>query len=149
MTNTYFLTTITPTKTKVNHSAPPAVLLMSTTYILHKTKTFWFFYFFPVVVVQPLSHVQLCNPMDCCMWGFPVLHYLLSLFKFMSIELVMLSNNLILCYSLLLLPSIFLSIRDFSSEYGICIRWPIIGASGSVSVLLSYPQSIYKQTLLA
>ena len=50
------------------------------------------------------------------MSGFPVHHYLLDLLKLMSIELVMLSNHLILCCPpLLLLPSIFPSIRVFSS----------------------------------
>ena len=42
----------------------------------------------------------------------------------MSIELVMPSNHLNLCHSLLLLPSIFLSIRDFSNESVLHIRWP-------------------------
>ena len=47
-----------------------------------------------------------------------------SLLKLMSIKLVMPSNNLILCCSLLLLPSIFPSIRVFSSESVLHIRWP-------------------------
>ena len=47
-----------------------------------------------------------------------------SLFKLMSIESVMPSNNLILCRPLLLLPSIFPSIRVFSNESALCIRWP-------------------------
>ena len=47
-----------------------------------------------------------------------------SLLKFMSIELVMPSNNLILCHPLLLLPSIFPSIRVFSNESVLHIRWP-------------------------
>ena len=47
-----------------------------------------------------------------------------SLLKLMSIELVMLSNHLILCSSLLLPPSIFPSIRIFSKELGLHIRWP-------------------------
>ena len=47
-----------------------------------------------------------------------------SLFKFISIESVMLSNHLILCYPLLCLPSIFLSIRVFSNESALHIRWP-------------------------
>ena len=46
-----------------------------------------------------------------------------SLFKFMSIESVMLSNHLILCRPLLL-PSIFPNIRAFSNESTLCIRWP-------------------------
>ena len=44
--------------------------------------------------------------------------------KLMSIELVMPSNDLILCRPLLLLPSIFPSIRVFSDESVLCIRWP-------------------------
>ena len=47
-----------------------------------------------------------------------------SLLKLMSIELVMSSNHLILCCPLLLLPSIFPSIRVFSNESVFCIRWP-------------------------
>ena len=47
-----------------------------------------------------------------------------SLPKLMSIELVMPSNHLILCRPLLLLPSIFPSIRGFSNESALCIRWP-------------------------
>ena len=47
-----------------------------------------------------------------------------SLSKFMSIGLVMPSNQLIFCHPLLLPPSIFPSIRVFSNESGLCIRWP-------------------------
>ena len=47
-----------------------------------------------------------------------------SLSKLMSIDSVMPSNHLILCRPLLLLPSIFPSIRVFSSESALCIRWP-------------------------
>ena len=47
-----------------------------------------------------------------------------SLLKLMSIESVMPSNHLILCIPLLLLPSIFPSIRVFSNELVLCIRWP-------------------------
>ena len=47
-----------------------------------------------------------------------------SLLKLMSIESVMPSNYLILCQTLLLLPSIFPSIRVFSNESALCIRWP-------------------------
>ena len=66
----------------------------------------------------------LCNPMDCSMPGFPVLHHLPSPLKLKSIESVMLSNHLILCQPLLLLPSIFPSIRIFSSELALLMRWP-------------------------
>ena len=67
----------------------------------------------------------LCDPMDCSTPGFPVHHQLSwSLLKFMSIESVMPSNHLILCHPLLLLPSIFPSIRVFSNELALGIRWP-------------------------
>ena len=55
--------------------------------------------------------------------------------KLMSIELVMPSNHLILCHPLLLPPSIFPSIRVFSNESTLHIRWPSIGVSASTSVL--------------
>ena len=66
----------------------------------------------------------LCDPMDCTMPGFPV-HQgnSRSLLKLMSTESVMPSNHLILC-RLLLLPSIFPSIRIFSNESALWIRWP-------------------------
>ena len=66
----------------------------------------------------------LCNPMNCSTPGFPVLHLSWSLLKLMSIELVMPSNHLILYCPLLLLPSIFPSIRVFSNESTLHIRWP-------------------------
>ena len=51
------------------------------------------------------------------------LSFTISLSLFMSIELVMPSNHLIPCHPLLLLPSIFPSIRMLSSELALCIRW--------------------------
>ena len=65
----------------------------------------------------------LCDPMDCSTPGFPVHHQLQILLKLMSIESVMPSNHLILCHHLLP-PSIFPSIRVFSNESALCIRWP-------------------------
>ena len=56
--------------------------------------------------------------------GFPVLHHLPELAQAHVIESVMPSNHLILCCPLLLLPSIFPSIRVFSNELALCIRWP-------------------------
>ena len=53
--------------------------------------------------------------------SFTILH---SLLKLMSIGSVMPSNHLILCHPLLLLPSVFPSIRVFSNESILCIRWP-------------------------
>ena len=59
-----------------------------------------------------------------------------SLLKLMAIESVMPSNHLILCLPLLLLPSIFPSIRVFSNESDLCIRWSkCSGVSASASVL--------------
>ena len=63
----------------------------------------------------------LCNPMDCSTPDLPVLHH--PLLKLMSIESVMPSNHLILCHPLLLLPSVFDSIKVFS-ESALHIRWP-------------------------
>ena len=74
--------------------------------------------------VQSSSVAQSCptlsDPMDCSTPGLPVHHQ----FKLMSIESVMPSNHLILCCPLLLLPSIFCSIRVFSNESVLCIKWP-------------------------
>ena len=69
-----------------------------------------------VVVVQSFSIVRLCDPMDCSTPDFPVLHISQSLLILVSIESMMPSNHLILCCPLLLLPSIFPSIRVFFSS---------------------------------
>ena len=77
-----------------------------------------------VVVVQSLSHVLLFVTLSTAA-PEASLSFTISwnLLKFMSIESVMLSNHLILCHPLLLLPSIFPSIRVFSSEKALHIRW--------------------------
>ena len=69
-----------------------------------------------------------------------------SLLKLISIELVMPSHHLILFHPLLLLPSIFPSIRVFSNQSALCIRWPkylsfsfSIRPSNEYSVLISFP----------
>ena len=72
--------------------------------------------------VQSLSPT-LCDPTDCSTSGLPIINCQ-SLPKLMSIELVMPSNYLILCRHLLLLLSIFPSIRVFSNGSAFCIRWP-------------------------
>ena len=54
----------------------------------------------------------------------PILHYLPEFAVFISIQSVMPSSHLILCCSLLLLPSVFPRIRVFSNESVLCIRWP-------------------------
>ena len=65
-----------------------------------------------------------CSPMNCSTPSFPVHHQLPEFLKFMSIKLVMPSSHLILCRPLLLLPPISPSIRVFSNESTLCIRWP-------------------------
>ena len=67
---------------------------------------------------------NICNPMNHNTPGLLFITNSQSLFKLMSIELVMPSNHLILCCPLLLLPSIFPSIRVFSNKSALCIRWP-------------------------
>ena len=62
--------------------------------------------------------------MDCSTPGFPVHHQLPELTQLMSIESVMPSNHLILCRPLLLLPSVFPSIRIFSSGSVFRMGWP-------------------------
>ena len=66
----------------------------------------------------------LCSSMDCSVAGSSVLRISQRLLKFMSTEPVMLSNHLILCHPLLLLPSVFPSMRVFSIESALHIRWP-------------------------
>ena len=89
--------------------------------------------------------LTLCESMDCRVQGFPVHHQLQSLLKFMSIKLVMPSNHLILCHSLLLPPSNFPSFRVFSNESVLPIRWPkywslsfSISPSNEYSELISF-----------
>ena len=64
----------------------------------------------------------LCNPMDRSTPGLPV-HHQLSEFTQTHVHWVMPSNHLIHCCPLLILPSIFPSIRVFSNESALCIRW--------------------------
>ena len=66
----------------------------------------------------------LCDPMDCSTPGSSVLHCLLEFAQTHVHKLLMPSNHLLLCHLLLLLPSIFPSIRVFSNESALCIRWP-------------------------
>ena len=93
------------------------------------------------------------NPMDCSTPGFPVLHYLPDLLKLMSIESVMSSYHLILCCSLLLLPSVFPSIRVFSSESALRIRGPkywrfSVSPSNEYSGLISFRIDWFDNSLL-
>ena len=81
--------------------------------------------------------------MDGSMPGFPVITNSRSLLKVMSIKLVMPSNHLVPCCPLLLLPSIFPSIKIFSNQSALCIRWPnywcfSISPSNEYSGLISF-----------
>ena len=76
---------------------------------------------------RPLVHLLSCVQLFATLWAAAcqaVFHYLPSLLRFMSIESVMSFNHLILYCPLLLLLSVFPSIRVFSSESALHIRWP-------------------------
>ena len=79
----------------------------------------------PCVVVQLLNCVQLfVTPWTAARQASLSFTVSWSLLKFMSIESMMLSNHLILCFSLLLLLLVFSSIRVFSNELALHVRWP-------------------------
>ena len=97
-----------------------------------------FYCIIPFIVVQLLSCVLLFA--TCGFLSFTISW---SLLKFMSIELVMPFNHLILCLPLLLLPSAFPSIRVFSNESALGIEWPkywsfSISSSNEYSGLMSF-----------
>ena len=84
----------------------------------------WNLLFHFAVVVWSLSHVQLSEtPWTAACQASLSFTISQSLFQLMSIELVMPSNHLILCRPVLLLPSVFPSIRVFSIELALCFRW--------------------------
>ena len=91
------------------------------------------------------SCLTLCDPMNHSTPGLPVHHQLPDSPKLMSIESVMPSSHLILCHPLLLLPPIPPSIRVFSNESTLCMRWPnywsfsfSIGPSKEIPGLISF-----------
>ena len=95
---------------------------LSFTFMKSSKVDFWGHLF---TLVQLLSHVQLfATPWTAAHQASLSITNSRSLLKFMSIESVMPSNHLILCCPLLLLPSIFPSIRAFSNESVLHIRWP-------------------------
>ena len=92
--------------------------------------------------VQSLSRVQLfATPLTAACQASLSITNPRSLLKLMSIESVMTSKELIVCHCLFLLPSIFPSIRGFSNESVLCIRWPKY-CSFSFSILNSFPYSV-------
>ena len=99
--------------------------------------------------IQFSSVTQSCltvyHLMDCSIPGFPVLHHLQSLLKLKSVKSELQSKHLILCCPLLLLPSVFPSIRVFSNELALQIKWPKywsfsfkISPSSEYSALISF-----------
>ena len=121
--------------------------------------TFWFLkQFFPIfsrnfllllynkffVVVKSLTHVPLfATPWTVAHQASLSITTSQSFLKLMSIESVIPSNHLILCHPLLLLPSVFPSIRVFSNESVLHIRWPkywsfSISPSNEYSRLISF-----------
>ena len=83
----------------------------------------WYLWAYHYVIVQSLSHVRLCDPMECSTPGLPVLHHLA---EFAQTHVHWISN--VIQPSCLLLtpspPAIFPSIRVFSNESALHIRWP-------------------------
>ena len=96
--------------------------------------------FWPLSSVQSLSHVWMfAAPWTAAYRASLSITSSQKLLKLMSIKSVMPSNHLILCHPLLLLPSIFPSIRVFSNESFLCIRWPKYWSfSVSISPLNEY-----------
>ena len=100
------------------------------------------------VVVQSLNHVRLfATPWTAARQASLTFTISWSLLKLMSIESAMPSNNLILCHPLFLLPSVFPSIRVFSSESALCIRWPTywtfsISLSNEYSHCMKYTHTV-------
>ena len=101
------------------------------------------------VVVQLLSHVQLCDtPWTAAHQASLSFTASQSLFKLMFTESLLPSNHLNLCCSFLLLPSIFPSIKVFSNELALCIRWPnywsfSISPSNEYSGLISFRMDLF------
>ena len=106
----------------------------------------WFVFIVVIVAVQLLSHVRLfATPWTAALQSSLSFTISQSLLRFISTESVILSNCVILCHPLLLLPSVFPSIRVFSHELVLRIRWPkdwsfsfIISPSNEYSGLISF-----------
>ena len=92
--------------------------------------------YYQFISVQSFSHVRfLATPWTAAHQDSLSITNSQRLLKLMFIESVMPSNHPILCCSLLLPPSIFLSIREFSNESALHIKWPSTGVSASTSIL--------------
>ena len=100
------------------------------------------------------SCLTVCNPMDCPHQASLSFTTSQSLHKLTSIKLVMPSNHLLLCCPLLLLPSIFSSIRVFSNELALHIRWPMywslsFSTSPSMNIQGGFPLGLTDVILLS
>ena len=93
--------------------------------------------------------LTLCDPMDCSTPGFPVHHQLPELAQTLIHQVSMPSNHFILCHPCLLLPSIFPSIRVFSKQSVLRIRWPKYWSfSFSISPTNEHPGLIFRRDWL-
>ena len=121
---------------KVNHVQEEILICSPIAYMCLSGSVSCLHTFFLFSLVQKLSHVWLfVTPWTAARQAALSITNSQSLLKLMSIKTLMPSNHLVLCHPLLLLPSIFPSIRVFSSESVLHIRWPNIGVSASASVL--------------
>ena len=94
-------------------------------YIYICTHTLSFIYIYVLfIIIQLLSHVRLCHPMDASLQASLPFTISQGLVKFIPKESGMLSNYFILCRLLLLLPSIFPSVRVFSNQLALHTRRP-------------------------
>ena len=96
-----------------------------------KVRHDWATFTFHCHLSVPKWNPTLCDSVECSTPGSSVLHYLPA-FAQIHVHWDSDANNLTLCHPLLLLPSVFPSIRVFSNESALLIRWQSIGASASV-----------------
>ena len=118
--------------------------------VLHESREPWDLVTTIVVVVQSLSHVQPFATPWIEAYQAPLSFTISqSLLRFMSTESVMPSNHFILCCPLLLLPSVFPSIRVFSNESALGIRWPKYWRfSFNISLYNEHPGLIFRMDWL-
>ena len=119
-----FFFSFTSMPRKTSSGSPPLSSWWLAGFVIWCFLTYSVIFYFCCCCLVPMLCPTPCDPMEGSMSGSSVHHYLLELLGFMSIESVLLSNHFILCCHLLLLPSIFSSIRVFSNELALCIRWP-------------------------
>ena len=104
------------------------------------------------------SFLTLCDPWTAACQASLSFTVFQNLFKFMSIDSMMPSNHLILCRPLFLFPSLFPSIRVFSSESALRIRWPkywsfsfnisLSNITGSISLLSKEFSRVFSSTIV-